>query len=192
MPSSNHSPATSDGRHVRATAQQMLAESVKRTTEALRSTSAASEAEISSALAAASQAFQNHKPVELLEWVARAQGHEQETLAEGVSKLAEAVSSTLSPAPPLIPFAGKLIAPSAFYETYEALHKLGAVLMSPVLFAEDTDAIGVASINPIAATIFSEEVHSIVFSRTGIRPFITVARMDHESWLFLTRKHFGS
>jgi hypothetical protein len=29
-----------------------------------------------------------------------------------------------------------------------------------------------------------------VFRRFGIRPFVTIARLDYESWTFLSRKHF--
>jgi hypothetical protein len=59
-----------------------------------------------------------------------------------------------------------------------------------VIYAEDTDAIGTASINPFAAAILAEEIQSTVFKRFGIRPFVTIARLDYESWTFLTRKHF--
>ena len=94
------------------------------------------------------------------------------------------------PNPPLVPFAGKLIAPSAFYDSFDQLHRLARVLLSPVIYAEDTDSIGTASANPVAAAILSEEIQSVVFKRFGIRPFVTVARLDYESWTFLTRKHF--
>ena len=63
-------------------------------------------------------------------------------------------------------------------------------LLSPVIFAEDTDAIGIASINPVAASILAEEIRSSVYKRFGIRSFVTVARLDYENWAFLTRKHF--
>jgi hypothetical protein len=59
-----------------------------------------------------------------------------------------------------------------------------------VIFAEDTDAIGTASVNPVAAAILAAEIEAAVFKRFGIRPFLTVARLDYESWTFLARKHF--
>ena len=64
------------------------------------------------------------------------------------------------------------------------------MLLSPVVFAEDTDAIGTASANPIASAILADEIRAQVFKRFGIRPFITIARLEYESWTFLTRKHF--
>ena len=59
-----------------------------------------------------------------------------------------------------------------------------------MIFAEDTDAVGTASINPVASMILADEIRAAVFKRFGIRPFLTVARLDYESWSFLTRKHF--
>ena len=59
-----------------------------------------------------------------------------------------------------------------------------------MIYAEDTDAIGTASANPVASAILAEEIRSTVFKRFGIRPFVTAARLDYESWTFLSRKHF--
>ena len=87
-------------------------------------------------------------------------------------------------------FAGKLIAPSAFYESFDQIHKLARLLLSPVVYAEDTDAIGTASANPVASAILAEEIGRQVYKRFGIRPFVTIARLEYESWTFLTRKHF--
>jgi hypothetical protein len=90
----------------------------------------------------------------------------------------------------LIPFAGKLIVPTAFYDSFEQIRKISRILLAPVIFAEDTDAIGVASVNPVAASMMAEEIRTEVYKQTGIRPFITLARLDYESWTFITRKHF--
>jgi hypothetical protein len=59
-----------------------------------------------------------------------------------------------------------------------------------VIFAEDTDTIGTASVNPMAAAILAEEIRNAVYKRVGITPFVTIARLEYESWTFLTRKHF--
>jgi hypothetical protein len=90
----------------------------------------------------------------------------------------------------VIPFGGKLIAPSAFYDSFDRIHQIARVLLSPVVYAEDTDAIGTASTNPIASAILGEEIRNQIYKRFGIRPFVTIARLDYESWTFLTRKHF--
>ncbi len=161
-----------------------------KTAEALSQVGAASDDDIFKALTMAREAQNNGKPVDLIEITARVLGHDEEHISKAISELSSAVATTMSPSPPYIPFANKLIAPSAFYESFDALHRLGKLLLVPVLYAEDTDAIATGSVNPIAAKIFSEQVYQVVSKRFGIRPFITVVRMDYESWSFLCRKHF--
>lgn len=161
-----------------------------KTAEALSQAGVASDDEIFKALTIARENQALGKPVDLLEVMARVMGHDEEHISKAILELSSAVASTLSPSPPLIPFAGKLIAPSAFYESFDALHRLGKLLLVPVLYAEDTDAVATGSINPVAAKFFSEQIYQAVAKRFGIRPFITVVRMDYESWTFLCRKHF--
>jgi hypothetical protein len=170
---------------------RLVEDCLDRTGEALIATRSASHLEISHAVGSVRQAAAEGIPLDLLEAVARAQGHQEEHLGNIILGLAERLANTLNPAPPVIPFAGKLIAPSAFYESFEQLHRTARALLTPVVFVEDTDSIGVASANPIAASLLATTIQDVVFRRFGIRPFVTVARLDYESWTFLTRKHFG-
>jgi hypothetical protein len=160
------------------------------TASALHEARAATNAELNHGIAIARESHVVGKPCDLLEVIARIQGHGEEHLSRAMLDLGNKVASTLVPYPPLIPFAGKLIAPSAFYESFDHLHEIARVLLSPVLYAEDTDSVGTASVNPVASVILSEEICTNVFKRFGIRPFVTIARLDYESWTFLTRKHF--
>ncbi len=160
------------------------------TAEALKSSGVASESEILKALGSVREGQTRGEPLDILEALARIQGHDEERIGSAILTLSDAVASTMHPAPPTIPFASKLIAPSAFYDSFEALHQLGKALLTPVIYAEDTDAIGTGSVNPIAAQMLGEEIHIAVGKRFGIRPFITIARMEYESWAFLCRKHF--
>jgi len=160
------------------------------TAEALKASGAASESQILKALGSAREGQARGEPIEMLETLARIQGHDEERLGAAILALGDAVASTLNPSPPCIPFASKLIAPSAFYDSFDALHTMGKLLLTPVIYAEDTDAIGTASINPIAAQLLGDEILLAVSRRFGIRPFITTARMEYESWAFLCRKHF--
>jgi len=161
-----------------------------KTAEALSKAGVASDEDIFRALTITREAENNSKPADLLEALARVLGHEEEHISRVISDLSAAVASTMQPSPPHIPFASKLIAPSAFYESFDVIHKLGKSLLVPVLYAEDTDSIATGSINPVAASILGEEIYQAVAKRFGIRPFITVVRMDYESWTFLCRKHF--
>ncbi len=163
---------------------------IVRTAEMLSKTGAARDNDIFKALSQVREGLAKGDPMDLLETLARVMGTDEERLGPAVQSLSDSVASTLNPGPPSVPFASKLIAPSAFYESFDAMHKLGRMLLTPVLYAEDTDAIGVGSINPIAALVLGEEIHSVVAKRFGIRPFITTARMEYEAWAFLCRKHF--
>lgn len=163
---------------------------LQQTAMAVQEARVATPLEISQAIARTREEHANQRPSDLLEVLARVQGHEEEHLGPVVLSLGDNVASTLTPYAAYIPFAGKLIAPSAFYESFDQIHRLGRVLLTPVIFAEDTDAIGIASVNPVAAALLAEEIKITVMKRFGIRAFITVARLDYESWTFLTRKHF--
>lgn len=163
---------------------------LQRTAEAMREARVSNSAQLNQAIAIVRESHAACKPADLVEVVTRLQGHAEEHLGPPMLEIANKLASTLSPYAPFIPFAGKLIAPSAFYDSFDQLHRLAKVLLSPVIYVEDTDAIGTASINPVAAAVLAEEIQTVVFKRFGIRPFVTVARLDYESWAFLCRKHF--
>jgi hypothetical protein len=165
-------------------------ECLAQTAAILHETRAATDMEIQHAINKARESHAQGRPCDLLEVIARVQGHEEEHLGKVILELGAKVATAVNPFPPLIPFGGKLIAPSAFYDSFDHIHKVARVLLCPVVYAEDTDAIGTASANPVAPAILSREIASTVFKRFGIRPFVTIARLDYESWTFLTRKHF--
>jgi hypothetical protein len=161
-----------------------------RTADALHQARAGSPAEISQAITATREAHTREKPTDLLSTLANVQSQAEESLDLIILSLGDQIAHNLSPYAPLIPFAGKLIAPAAFYESYPQLHQLARVLRAPIVYVEDKDAIGVASANPIAAATLAEEVRTTLLKRFGIRPFVTIARLDYESWTLLNRKHF--
>ena len=169
----------------------VVARCLDETCAALRHAGAANEHELAAALRMVEESFREDQPRDLLDALARVQGSDEEHMEPNIARLSAAVTSTLSPAPPLIPFAGKLIAPSAFYESFQQMLTLGRLLNAPVIFAEDTDTIGTGSVNPVAAQLLAAEIHTAVHRRFGIKPFLTVALLDYPSWSFLIRKHFG-
>ena len=163
---------------------------IGQTAEALVQTKAASRAEVVHAIDAVRHARAQGQPCDLMGALARLRGTDEPVLAKAVEGLGERLAGTLTPTPPLIPFAGRMIAPTAFYESFDRLHKLARALLVPVIFAEDTGSIGVASANPIAATLLAGKIQELVSRRFDIRPFLTVARLDYESWTLLSRRHF--
>jgi len=165
---------------------------LEKTSQALIAVKAATPSEVAEAAELCRNSKSDGRPIDLLEATAKIQGREEPQISDAVNALAEKLSITLNTIPPLIPFAGKLITPTAFYESFDRIQRIAGDLLVPVVFVEDTDAIGVASINPIAAEMLSQIIQDAVSRRFGIRPFMTILRLDHESWSFLTRKHFGS
>ncbi|QJE95559.1 hypothetical protein [Luteolibacter luteus] len=170
---------------------ELLRICLDQTIQAIQATGIASDTEIARTRVNFERAVAKDEPMDVLEILARVQGSEEEHIGSDVARISHAVSSVIHPSPPLIPFAGKLIAPSAFYESFDHLHKVARALLAPVIYAEDTDAVGTGALNPVAARIMADEILSTVDRRFGIKPFVTSVRMDYESWSFLTRKHFG-
>ena len=161
------------------------------TIQAIQATGIATDTDIARTRVAFERSVAKDEPQDVLEILARVQGAEEEHIGVEVARITHAVSAVIHPSPPLIPFAGKLIAPSAFYESFDQLHKTARALLAPVIYAEDTDAIGTGALNPVAARIMADEILATVDRRFGIKPFVTSVRMDYESWTFLTRKHFA-
>lgn len=165
---------------------------LQQTADALHEVRAGTPAEISKGISLAREDHAEKRPSDLIEILARIQGHGEEHLGSAILEMSDKVASTLTPYPPLIPFASKLITPTAFYDSFESIYEVARILRSPAVYAEDTDSIGIASINPVASQILAKEIREAAFKRLGIHPFITIARLDYESWTFLIRKHFAS
>lgn len=163
------------------------------TASALREADAATHEEIETALIHSRHAARFGIFHDVIEFIALARGGDDtEHVGAEVTLLAEAVASTLATPPALVPFAARLITPSAFYSRFDTIRSATRHLRCPILFSEDTDAVGTGSINPVTALIMADFIEKNVHSLTGIRPFVTAARMDYAGWNMLTRKHFES
>jgi len=171
--------------------EECQTECLNLTIEAFENAGVASGEEIARVRLRYGHALKEQEAVDIIQILARTQGVEEERMGIETARISHAVAGVISPSPPLIPFAGKLMAPSSFYEAYTQLHELARELRSPVIYAEDTDSIGTAALNPIAARIMAEEIRAAVSRRFGIKPFTTAVRTDYDSWTFLSRKHFG-
>lgn len=189
-PQPTTSPRPEPKRSTHGTLWHFAEECLTQTAAALRDASAAKPSELAQAIDATREAHAAGKPADLLEELVRLRGHAGELFSHAILDLGDKVADALALHQPIIPFAGKLIAPSIFYDSFDHLHKIAMTLLTPVIYAEDTDAIGTGSINPVASALFAEEIGHAVYKRFGVRPFITATRLDYESWTFLSRKHF--
>ncbi|MBK1882598.1 hypothetical protein JIN85_09235 [Luteolibacter pohnpeiensis] len=174
------------GRDVAAAIEECLT----RTSEALLELGLASREELTRCENAVRQSHEDGHPGDLIEAIAHLQGNPPDQVTSVMNQLSEKIARSLSPTPPMIPFAARLITPTAFYEAFPEIRKLCKALLSPVVYAEDTDAIGTASLNPIAAMIVAEEIQIAAQFQTGIRPFVSIALIDFDGWAAVTRKHF--
>jgi hypothetical protein len=174
----------------RSVAEAMMA-CLRESFAVLSSAGLATETELARTRHALEQAAAHGPPGDILETLARVQGAHPESLGAEVTLICNAVGRAVSPALPVIPFAAKLMAPTAFYGSFPNLQALAKMLMAPIIYAEDTDALGVGALNPIAAKIMAEEIVATVDERLGLKPFVSAVRMEYEGWGFLTRKQFS-
>lgn len=165
-------------------------ECLQRTATLLLETGAASRDDLVHVVHQTRAARSHGNTGDLLENLALHLGHQEERLAEAVARYAEKIASKLSPHPPSIPFASRFVDPATFYDNFPEIRKLGHALLAPVIYAEDSDAIGTGSINPIAAMILGEEIQAAVSRRFEVNPFVTSVILEYPSWRDLTRKQF--
>ncbi|MFT4176440.1 MAG: hypothetical protein QM627_07255 [Luteolibacter sp.] len=168
----------------------MLEQCYQRTAAALYEARAGSQEELSNAILMARNANRHSQPADVIELLARIRGIEDEQLAAAIGQLSEQAAACVTPYQPGIPFADKLIIPGAFYDAFPALKTAAKYLKTPVIYAEDADAIGIASINPIATRMLGELIAKTVHGQTAIRPFISLVRTDYDVWVELNHKHF--
>ena len=160
------------------------------TAAALRVDGSVSAGELSHGINAVREAQAAGKPADLLEVIAQLQGHSGEDLGTAIHDLGNKVAAALGLAQHVVPFASRLVVPFTFYDLYNHIYKLARAVLAPVIYAENTDAIGTASANPAAALILAETIRTTVFKRFGIQPFVTTVRLDYENWTLLTHRHF--
>lgn len=165
-------------------------ECLQKTATALFQNGKADKEELIQAMNQVRRSHAEGNPADLIDTLARSRTPDESQLAITVLALSEAVSSTMTPIILTVPFVGKYIAPSAFYERFPQLRKLGKALMAPVTYAEDADAIGTGSINPIAAVILGEEIAAVLAREMNVHPLISSVLLDHAGWLHMVRKHY--
>ena len=93
-------------------------------------------------------------------------------------------------APTRVPFAARLIPPSALYEKYPEIFTLCKLMLVPISFAEDLDVIGITSVNPYFADALSAYLTDKLKKETGIQPIIQIIRLDYVGWVKMCQKHF--
>lgn len=174
----------------RAGISACVEECLERTATILLHCGAATKEDLIQAIANARHSNAQGQPADLLECLARHVNCPEPDLPQAILAYAEQIAGAVVPSPPLVPFAGRYITPTAFYENFPDLKQLGHALLSPIIYAEDSDAIGTAALNPVAASIMGEEIMAVIARRYEVRPFVSTVIIGYQSWNEVIRKHF--
>ena len=100
------------------------------------------------------------------------------------------MAQSLDTSPLRIPFLGRLITPTAFYEKYPSIAQLCKLMMVPISYNEDADVIGLTSINPYFAEALSSMIIDELKEFTKVRPIINTTRISYDNWQKMNKKHF--
>ena len=131
------------------------------------------------------------RPWDPLEFLAALRIREPEARALEVERIGRSLSHSLGQPLALIPFASRMQTPSVFYDMNEALLADCLKLMTPVLYAEESEVIGIGSINPAALQISTRTIMQFIADKTGTTPIVSSVLLHHEGWISLCQQQFG-
>lgn len=135
--------------------------------------------------------LQGPRPWDPLEFLAALRTRDPDARAQEVERLGRSLSQSLGQPLTLVPFASKMPTPSAFYDVNDSLLLECRKLMTPVLFAEESEVIGIGSINPVALRLSALTVMQFIADKTGTTPVVSTVLLHHEGWISLCQQQFG-
>ena len=135
--------------------------------------------------------LQGPRPWDPLEFLAALRTRDPDARAQEVERLGRSLSQSLGQPLTLVPFASKMPTPSAFYDVNDSLLLECRKLLTPVLFAEESEVIGIGSINPVALRLSARTVMQFIADKTGTTPVVSTVLLHHEGWISLCQQQFG-
>ena len=135
--------------------------------------------------------LQGPRPWDPLEFLAALRTRDPDARAQEVERLGRSLSQSLGQPLTLVPFASKMPTPSAFYDLNDSLLLECRKLLTPVLFAEESEVIGIGSINPVALRLSARTVMQFIADKTGTTPVVSMVLLHHEGWISLCQQQFG-
>lgn len=135
--------------------------------------------------------LENGEQSEIFETITRLSEVPPRGIGDFMANLGLAVSKTLRERPPLVPGLERSPKPAALYEAFPAVAAAARALLCPVLYSEDNEEVGVGSVNPVPALRLSTIISSEITPATGVKPFISIVRLDYDTWRALLKRHFG-
>lgn len=151
----------------------------------------ASEEEVQAVAARGQSARSGQRSVDPLEFLASGRATEPELVSQEVEKVAAELAKGLGESLVVAPFANRLPTPSAFYQSHQTIREQCQQLMTPVLFNEETEVLGLGSINPVSLELGARMIRSTLGKLTGTQPIISKFLLTHEGWVSLCEKQFG-
>ena len=131
------------------------------------------------------------RTVDPLEFLASDRAAEPEFVSAELEKVGRQLARGLGDNLVLAPFANRLPTPSAFYQSHQTVREGCQRIMTPVLFNEEAEVIGIGSVNPVALEIGARMIRTTLGKLTGTQPIISKMLLNHESWIALCEKQFG-
>lgn len=131
------------------------------------------------------------RPWDPLEFLAAMRVRDPAARSVEVERLGRALSQIMGQQLTLIPFASRMPTPAAFYEVNDELSTDCERLMTPVLYAEESEVIGIGSINPVSLRIASQLIIHSLSERIGTNPVVSRMLLHHHGWISLCHKQFG-
>ena len=134
---------------------------------------------------------QGPRPWDPLEFLAALRVGEPDARPVEVERLGRELSLSMGQPLALVPFASRMPTPSVFYDLNEGLLGECRRLMTPVLYAEELEVIGIGSINPTALGIAAQIIRHALTEKTGTTPIVSRILRHHEGWMSLCQQQFG-
>lgn len=134
--------------------------------------------------------LQGPRPWDALEFLAALRVRNADERPVEVERLGRALSQVMGQPLALIPFGNRMQPPAGFLELNPDIVHECRKSLTPLLFAEESEAIGVGSINPVALRIISKKIVADVERRSGIKPIVSRMLLHHDGWLTLCQKQF--
>lgn len=127
---------------------------------------------------------------EIFPVMAHLRGISEDEKSVTMTKWARAITPIVKRRHPLVPFAGKIYGSSSFFGKYGAVKAAAAEVKCPLIYAEEADAVGFGTLNPVAGLRLGEFVAEYLKKKTGIQPFVSVFLLDAETWSNLNERQF--
>ena len=127
---------------------------------------------------------------DILSVMAQLRGIDEGEQPSSVESWARALAPIVKKRYSMVPFAGKLLGSSSFFEKYSNIQEAATAVKCPLIFSEDTDVLGFGTINPVAGSNLASFVADYFKAETGMTPYLSIFLIDLPTWETICRRQF--